>query len=185
MHGNRCYVKSGRERPHPHILWVRDQKFAEPVSLSSTALADFPLPGRALELGFDLLGSRARRKQQSMGAEGALQGVAQTQTSQFAEIQLSTFPQQTVQLVEKPGAPTRIRFAGMHFRMPSMSRGTVSFLWGFFLGLYIWLGMVAVGFTGATSFIFGAVSGFGIFLFVFAYGRDEPERRTRRAGPPA
>jgi hypothetical protein len=74
----------------------------------------------------------------------------------------------------------------MHLRMPSMSHGTVSFLWGFFLGLYIWLGMVAVGFTGATSFIIGAVAGFGIFLFVFAYGQDRPERQTaRRAGPPA
>src|SRR5262249_44818714 len=79
---------------------VRDQKFAEPVSLSSTALADFPLPGRALELGFDLLGSRARRKEESMGAGAASQGVASTRTPQFAEIQLSTFPQQTVQLVD-------------------------------------------------------------------------------------
>ena len=66
-----------------------------------------------------------------------------------------------------------------------MSHGTVSFLWGFFLGLYIWLGMVAVGFSGASSFLIGALAGFGIFLLVFAYGRDEPERQTRRAEPPA
>jgi hypothetical protein len=39
------------------------KKFAEPVSLSSTASADFPLAGTALGLGFDLLALRARRKQ--------------------------------------------------------------------------------------------------------------------------
>ena len=74
----------------------------------------------------------------------------------------------------------------MHMRKPSMSHRASSFLWGFFLGLYIWLGMIAVGFSGATSFVFGAVGGFGIFLLVLAYGRDEPRRQTaRRAGPPA
>jgi hypothetical protein len=41
------------------------KKFAEPVSLSSTASADLPLPGTAFGLGFDLLALRARRKQQS------------------------------------------------------------------------------------------------------------------------
>ena len=39
------------------------KKFAEPVSLSSTASVDLPLAGTALRLGFDLLALRARRKQ--------------------------------------------------------------------------------------------------------------------------
>jgi hypothetical protein len=78
-----------------------NKKFAEPVSLSSTAFADLPLPGSAFELGFDLLGSRARRKRQSRGWARSLQGCPDTQRPQFAEIQFSTFPQQTVQLVEK------------------------------------------------------------------------------------
>src|SRR5215204_6341562 len=34
-------------------------KFKEPVALSSTEPADFPLPRTALELGFDLLALRA------------------------------------------------------------------------------------------------------------------------------
>src|SRR6266540_1725396 len=42
-----------------------DQKFAEPVSLSSTTPANFPLPRTAARLGFDLLATRARRKQHS------------------------------------------------------------------------------------------------------------------------
>ena len=41
------------------------KKFAEPVSLSSTASADFRLPATAFGLGFDLLALCARRKRQS------------------------------------------------------------------------------------------------------------------------
>ena len=103
MHGNRCYVKLGRDPPNATCLpiWaVLDHKFAEPVSLSSTAPADFPLPGTALEFGFDLLGSRARRKEESMASSRGLQGVESTSRPQFAEIQLSTCPQQTVQRVD-------------------------------------------------------------------------------------
>jgi hypothetical protein len=43
--------------------WAGPKKFAEPVSLSSTASADLPLAGTAFGLGFDLLALRARRKQ--------------------------------------------------------------------------------------------------------------------------
>src|SRR5712691_12808243 len=78
----------------------KTKKFAEPVSLSSTALADFPLPGTVLELGFGLLGLRARRKSQSRGSARPVQGCPKTSSPQFAEIQSSTFPQQAVQLVE-------------------------------------------------------------------------------------
>ena len=42
--------------------------------------------------------------------------------------------------------------------------------------MFIWLGGIAVGFSGATSFVVGAVAGFGIFLYVRVYGEDEPRR---------
>jgi hypothetical protein len=48
-----------------------------------------------------------------------------------------------------------------------------SFLWGFGLGLYIWLGLALIGVNGATAFIFGALGGAAIFLFVRLYGEDE------------
>src|SRR5437764_1295535 len=54
----------------------RSKEFAEPVSLSSTALVDLPLARTALEFGFDLLALRARRKRQSRGRPGAIQEVA-------------------------------------------------------------------------------------------------------------
>src|SRR5439155_2205136 len=45
------------------VLRAGPKKFAEPVSLPSTASADLPLPGTALRSGFVLLALRARRKQ--------------------------------------------------------------------------------------------------------------------------
>ena len=120
-----------------------------------------------------------------MAAAEAFQGGPRTQSPQFAEIQLSTFPQQTVQLVEKPGIGlASVRVRPVHLRMPSISRGFSAFLWGLFLGAFIWSGMLAVGVSGATSFIVGAVAGFGIFLYVRAFGGDEPAPQRPAAPPP-
>jgi hypothetical protein len=72
-----------------------------------------------------------------------------------------------------------------HFRLPSIAHGVVSFVWGLFLGAFIWGGLLAIGITGATSFVFGSVGGFLIFLFVYVYGADEPAGQPeRRAAPP-
>src|SRR5690242_20906635 len=84
----------------PRAARVGPKKFAEPVSVSSTVFADLPLAGSAFELGFDLLRSRARRKRKPMAPAKSIQGVENAPRPQFAEIQLSTFPQQGVQLVE-------------------------------------------------------------------------------------
>lgn len=75
----------------------------------------------------------------------------------------------------------------MHLRMPSFDRGLTSFLWAVGLGLYLWLGMLAIGVSGATAFIFGALSAGAIFFFVRLFGADEvrpPKRQStkRRAG---
>jgi hypothetical protein len=67
-----------------------------------------------------------------------------------------------------------------HLRLPAISHGVVSFVWGLLLGAYIWAGMLSVGVSGATSFIIGAVSGFLIFLYVRVFGADE--RRQARRG---
>jgi hypothetical protein len=53
-------------------------------------------------------------------------------------------------------------------------------MWALFLGAFIWLGMVAIGITGATSFIVGCVAGLGIFIYVRVYGGDEPAQSARR-----
>jgi hypothetical protein len=58
----------------------------------------------------------------------------------------------------------------MHLRPPSIDRGVTSFLWAFGLGLYIWIGLLAIGVSSGTAFIVGALSFGGIFLFVRTYG---------------
>jgi hypothetical protein len=67
-----------------------------------------------------------------------------------------------------------------HLRPPSYSRGFSSLLWGLFLGVFIWLGSLSVGVTGATAFIVGAVCGAAIFLYVLAYGGDERRAQSAR-----
>jgi hypothetical protein len=72
--------------------------------------------------------------------------------------------------------------------MPSFDRGLTSFLWAFGLGLYLWLGMLAIGVGGATAFIFAALSAGAIFLYVRLYGGDEVRsvrRGERRSAKPS
>ena len=78
--------------------------FAESISLSSTGSADLRLPPTAFASGFDLLALRARRRQESRRGQVLPQEVRKTKRAQFAEIQFSTFPQQTLQLVESASA---------------------------------------------------------------------------------
>ena len=69
----------------------------------------------------------------------------------------------------------------MHLpRQPSFDRGVTSFLWAFGLGLYLWLGMLAVGVSGANAFIFSILAACVIFLYVRLYGGDEV-RGTRQS----
>lgn len=61
----------------------------------------------------------------------------------------------------------------MHLRQPSFDRGVTSFLWAFGLGLYLWLGMLSIGVSGATAFILSVLAGCGIFLYVRLFGGDD------------
>jgi hypothetical protein len=65
-------------------------------------------------------------------------------------------------------------------RPPSVDHGVVSFLWAFWLAVFIWAGLLAVGVSDSTSVIIGAVAGFLIFVYVRIYGEDEPRRQVRR-----
>ena len=61
-----------------------------------------------------------------------------------------------------------------NLRPPSIAHGVVSFIWALFFFLFIWIGGVAVGYSGAVMFIVGAVVGFLCFLLIRVYGEDEP-----------
>ena len=64
----------------------------------------------------------------------------------------------------------------MHLRPPAFSHGFVSFLWAVGLGLFVWIGLLAVDVSGGTAFLFGLISGGVIFFFVLLYGGDDYRR---------
>lgn len=64
----------------------------------------------------------------------------------------------------------------MHLRPPAFSPGFTSFVWGLGLGLFIWMGLLAVGIGMATSLLAGLVGGALIFFYVRLYGRDQLNR---------
>jgi hypothetical protein len=66
----------------------------------------------------------------------------------------------------------------VHFRLPSIDKGVIAFLWAVFFGLYIWLGGMAVGVQKGPAFLIALVAAFGIFFFVRIYG-DRPQREER------
>jgi hypothetical protein len=84
-----------------NALRAGPKKFAEPVSLSSTASADFRLPATAFGFGFDLLALCARRKWESRDVETEGQGVSKGRGRNLRIFHFSTFPQPFLQLVER------------------------------------------------------------------------------------
>jgi hypothetical protein len=64
----------------------------------------------------------------------------------------------------------------VHLRPPSIAHGVISLIWGVGLGIFVWIGLRAVGIENATAFVIGCVGGFLIFLFVRVYGEEEPRR---------
>ena len=74
----------------------------------------------------------------------------------------------------RPPPAASVRSRPMHLRPPSIDHGVISFVWAFALGLYLWLGMLAIGISGATAFVLSAVAACAIFLFVRIYGEEEP-----------
>jgi hypothetical protein len=61
----------------------------------------------------------------------------------------------------------------MHLRPPVFSHGFTSFLWGFGLGAYVWIGLVAIGVGAGTAFLLGLLAGLGIFFLVLFNGGEE------------
>jgi hypothetical protein len=61
-------------------------------------------------------------------------------------------------------------------RPPAFSPGFTSFLWGLGLGAFVWAGLLAVGVSLGTAFLFGLLSGVLIFFYVRLYGADRLRR---------
>ena len=72
----------------------------------------------------------------------------------------------------------------MHLRRPPEPRAS-PLLWGIGLGLYVWIGLLAVGVAGGTAFLFGLLVGIGIFFLVLRLGgeRYSPRPASERRAP--
>ncbi|MEX2645607.1 MAG: hypothetical protein WD249_05025 [Gaiellaceae bacterium] len=67
----------------------------------------------------------------------------------------------------------------MHLRPPSFDHGTVSGMWAVGLGLYVFLGLLAIGIVLGTAVVVAVVAIGLIFLYVRLYGEDEVRRPPR------
>jgi hypothetical protein len=61
-------------------------------------------------------------------------------------------------------------------RPPAFSPGFQSFLWGVILGVYVWIGLLAIGIGSGSAFLFGVVAAVLIFFFVRLCGEDRLRR---------
>jgi hypothetical protein len=61
--------------------------------------------------------------------------------------------------------------------MPSIDQGVQAFVWALVFFLYMWLGALAIGLSGGTSFVVSLVLAGAIFLLVRTRGGDYPGRR--------
>jgi len=67
--------------------------------------------------------------------------------------------------------------APMHLRMPSIDQGVQAFIWTLVFFLFMWLGALAIGVSGAIAFVVSLLLACGIFLLVRTRGGDYPGRR--------
>jgi hypothetical protein len=113
---------------------IGPKKFAEPVSLSSALPTNFRLPPTAARLGFDLLALRARRKRDSRGVKGSLQGLSQRRVRNLQKIQFSTFSTGRDALLwislgnsaEKRGAPRPRTCSDLRREPPTSAKARVN-----------------------------------------------------------
>jgi hypothetical protein len=64
----------------------------------------------------------------------------------------------------------------MHLRAPSFSRGFGAFLWGLGLGIFVWVGLLAIQVEAGIAFIFGFLIGLAVFFWVLRFGGAEYRR---------
>jgi hypothetical protein len=64
----------------------------------------------------------------------------------------------------------------MHLRPPSIDPGVTSFIWALVFGLFIWLGLLAIGVSKPTAFIIGLLAFGASFLLIRLRGGNDPVR---------
>jgi hypothetical protein len=64
----------------------------------------------------------------------------------------------------------------MHLRPPSIDPGITSFIWAFFLAVFVWIGQLAVGVSSGTALVIALIAFGAMFLFIRLNGGDDPVR---------
>jgi uncharacterized protein len=127
-----------------------------------TTVTDLALTGKAAQFG---------------------RGLIQDVTAQILEDFAYCLEQQLVTQAENEPAPAAVAAppvsglalgaAAMRSALARHKRLT-ALLWASFFFLYLWLGMLAVGVSGASALIFAAVIGAAIFVFIRVCSEDDP-----------
>jgi hypothetical protein len=67
-------------------------------------------------------------------------------------------------------------------RPPAIAQGVQAFLWAFFLGGFVFIGMLAIDITMMTSLVTAIVCGLVIFVAVCTFGAEQPRQAARSRG---
>src|SRR5215831_18651574 len=116
-------AKAGRrkciaERSYPRGATTGpDQKFTEPVALSSTSPGNLRLPPTALGSGFDLLALRARCKREPRARVSGAQGSERCPSRNLREL-LQAYGEIAIAAVDYKGVGTRNSPSRWRFRPP-------------------------------------------------------------------
>jgi hypothetical protein len=62
-------------------------------------------------------------------------------------------------------------------RPPAFSHGFTSFLWALGFGLFVWIGLLAVGIGGGAAIVYGFLVGLASFFFILLFGGPRYRRR--------
>ncbi len=130
-----------------------------------TTVTDLALTGMAAQFG-----------------RGLIQDVTAQLLDSFAyclEQQLQTEPGNPSEAAEpiqpRPVSGLAVGAAAMRSMVGRHKRLTAA-LWATFFFLYLWLGMLAIGVSGPAAFIFSALLGAAIYLFIWIGLDDDPAR---------
>jgi hypothetical protein len=63
-----------------------------------------------------------------------------------------------------------------HLRPPAFSPGFTALVWGIGLGAFVFLGLLAIGISIGSAFLFGIVASVLIFFYVRLAGADQLRR---------
>jgi len=82
--------------------------------------------------------------------------------------------------MRRRGPDESTTIVAMHLRPPSIDQGVIAFVWAVGLAVYIYFGLLAVGWSGAFAVVISLVSFAAIWLFVRLRGEDVPRRPVRK-----